>query len=267
MQLDLVERLVRVDELVHADHRLLAVRFLQRRLVGEVRDPALEPALLGQLDRAAVLIDIIDDLEDLALVLRGQMLDEVRAAERIDHLRHPRFVGDDLLRTQRDLHRFLGRDRERLVHAVRVQALRASQHRRQRLQPRTNHVDRVLRLGQRCCRRLGVKAQPHRLGVFRAEALLHHLRIHAAHGAELGDLLEKVGLADEEEREPRREHVDVHAGLLHLFHISDQVADRKRDLVERRAARFRNVVARDVNRVVALHVLRAVGDAVADNAH
>jgi hypothetical protein len=37
-------------------------------------------------------------------------------------------VGDDLLRAQRDAHRLLGRQRERLVVGVRVQRLRAAEH-------------------------------------------------------------------------------------------------------------------------------------------
>ena len=135
MQLD-VELLVGVDVAVDADDRLLAVGLLQRGVVREVGDAPLEPAVLRQLDRAAVAVDLVDDGEDRALVLRRQALDEIRAAERIDDVRDTAFVGDDLLRAQRDLHRLLGRDRERLVHAVRVQALRTAEHGGERLQAR-----------------------------------------------------------------------------------------------------------------------------------
>jgi hypothetical protein len=185
--------------------------FLSAGVVREVRDAPLEPAFLGELDRAAVLVDVVDDLEDLALVLRRQALDVVRAAQRVDDVGGAGLVGDDLLRAQRDAHRLLGRDRERLVHAVGVQALRAAEHRGERLQARAHDVDLVLRLGERRGRRLAVEAQAHRLGVLRAEALLHDLGVDAPHRAELRDLLEEVGLADVEEREPRRELVDVHA--------------------------------------------------------
>src|SRR5512135_673906 len=97
MQLD-VELLLRIDVLVDADHRLLAVGLLQRGLVGEVGDAALEPPFLRQPDRPAIAVDLVDHAEDRALVLRGQALDEVRAPERVDDVRNAALVGDDLLR-------------------------------------------------------------------------------------------------------------------------------------------------------------------------
>ena len=187
---------------VHAEDRLVAARLLSCRFVGEVGDAPLEPALLDQLDRAAVGVDVVDDLEDLALVLGRQALDEIRAAERIDDRRDAGLVGDDLLRAQRDLHRLLGGNREGLVHAVGVQALRPAQHRRERLQAGAHDVDLVLRLGQRRGGGLAVEAQAHRLRIARAEALLHDLRVDPPHGAELRDLLEEIGLGHVVEREP-----------------------------------------------------------------
>jgi len=59
----------------------------------------------------------------------------------------------------------------------------------------------------------------------------------------------------------------VHPGLRHRVDVGHEVAHRERRLVQRRGAGFRDVVARDVDRVVALHVPRAVRDAVADDAH
>ena len=97
-----------------------------------------------------------------------------------------------------------GRQRERFVVAVRVQRLRAAEHRRQRLH-RDAHdvVQRLLRL-ERDAARLRVKAQP-AARVVRAEALAHEARVHAPRRAELRDLLEQVVVRREEEREPRRE--------------------------------------------------------------
>ena len=58
-----------------------------------------------------------------------ERLDVVRAAERIDHVRHAALEREHLLGAQRHLHRVLGGERERLVHRVRVQRLRAAEHR------------------------------------------------------------------------------------------------------------------------------------------
>ena len=70
--------------------------------------------------------------------------------------------------------------------------------------------DVVLRLlrGQRDAAGLGVEAQPPRALVLGVESVSHDRRPHPPRGAELGDLLEDVVVAVEEERQPRRELVD-----------------------------------------------------------
>ena len=52
---------------------------------------------------------------DPALDVRGERLDDVRAAERIDRVGSPGLLGDDLLRPERDARRLLGGKAERLV--------------------------------------------------------------------------------------------------------------------------------------------------------
>ena len=95
----------------------------------------------------------------------------------------------------------LGRQRERLVVAVRVERLRAAEHRREPLQRGAHEVvDRLLRREGRAAG-LRVEAQHHRARVLRAEALLHDARPEPARGAELRDLLEEVAVAGEEERQ------------------------------------------------------------------
>ena len=135
--------------------------------------------------------------------------------------RDARLVRDDLLRAQRERRRFRGRQRERLVVAVRVQRLRAAQHGGERLH-RDAHdvVERLLRR-ERDAAGLRVKAQT-RARVARAEALAHEARIQAPRRAELGDLLEQVVVRGEEERQPRRERVDAQSGV-----------DRARDVLDR----------------------------------
>ena len=110
------------------------------------------------------------------------------------------------------LRRLLGRQAERLVVAVGVQALRAAQHRRQRLERDAHDV--VLRLlrGERRAAGLGVEAQQLARLLLGAEALVHDPVPHAPRGAELGDLLEEVVVRVQEERQPRRELVDVEPG-------------------------------------------------------
>ena len=94
-----------------------------------VLDLALHEALLDRGDRAAELVDALDQLARALLELVRQRLDEERAAERVGGVGRAALGREDLLRAQRDPRRALGRQRERLVEAVRVQALRAAERR------------------------------------------------------------------------------------------------------------------------------------------
>ena len=76
-----------------------------------------------------LLVDLVDDLEDLASRTRVVRLStKYEPPSGSTTSATPDLVGDDLLRAQRDAHRVLGRNRERLVHAVGVQALGAAEH-------------------------------------------------------------------------------------------------------------------------------------------
>ena len=78
---------------------------------------------------------------------------------------HARLVREDLLRPQGDAHGLVRGQTECLVHGVGVQRLAAAQYARHRLVGHAHDV--VLRLlsGQADAGRLGVRAEPPRLGV------------------------------------------------------------------------------------------------------
>ena len=128
-----------------------------------------------------------------------QVLDEVRATERVDDVADAVLVGEDLLRAECDLDGLLARQRQRLVHRVGVQRLRAAEHGGERLDGRANDV--VLRLlgRERRAAGLGVEAEHLRARALRLEALLHDLRPDAPRRPELRDLFEEVVVAGEEE--------------------------------------------------------------------
>ena len=108
-------------------------------------------------------------------------------------------VGEDLLRPQGEPGGLLGRQGEGLVTGVRVQALGAAEHRRQRLDRRPDDVV-VDRLGgQRRAGRLDVEPARHRPRVRRAEPVPHDPGPHPARRPELRDLLEQLRPGSEEE--------------------------------------------------------------------
>src|SRR5690606_14244649 len=117
----------------------------------------------------------------------------------------------DLLRAQGEERGGLGGQGQRLVAAVGVERLRATEHSRQRLQRHAHHVVVRLLRGQGGARRLRVEAEHLRARILRAEALLHDARPYAPRRAELGDLLEQVVVDVEEEGEATGEAIDVEA--------------------------------------------------------
>ena len=154
---------------------------------------------------------------------------------------------------------------EGLVEGVRVQALRAAEHRGHRLVGGAHHVVVRVLFGERHARRLAVRAQHQRARILRIE-LRDHAMPQQASGAELGDLHEEVHADAEEEAEPAGERVDVEpAG--ERAHVLEAVGDRERQLLVRRRAGLLHVVAGDRDRVEPRHVLRGVLDDVGHDAH
>src|ERR1035437_7238756 len=112
-----------------------------------------------------------------------------------------------------------------------------------------------------------MEAQPHRFGIFCSEAGFHDFGPTSPRSAELSNLLEEIALRHEIKGKPRRELVDVHASLEHLFDIDDAIGERDSGFLPRRRTGFGDMVAGNIDRVVAPHVRGAVSDAVAHDAH
>ena len=208
-----------------------------------VGDLALREVVLDRLDHPAELVDAGEVGEGLALELVRERLDVVAAAERVDRVRDAGLVGDDLLGAQRDLDRVLGRQRERLVVGVGVQRLRAAQDAGERLDRRADDVVQRLLGGQRHPGGLHVGAHEPGARVARPEGVAQLAGPDPPRGAELGDLLEEVDLRVEEERQPRREVVDVQAALDGLLDVGQAVLEREGELLRRRRAGLADVVA------------------------
>ena len=246
---DLLDLGVLLLVLVDADDDVLLRAVALVVAEGGLLDLALDER--DRLDRAAHLVDLLDQPARAVLDLLGQRLDVVGAGERVDGVGGARLVGDDLLRAQRDLGGALARQRQRLVVAVGVQRLRAAADRREALQRDAHDVVGRLLRGQRDAAGLRVEADHLRLRVLGAEAVAHVLRPQLARGAELRDLLEDVVVAVEEEGQAGGEVVDVEPGVDRRLHVGHAVGERERDLLHRRAALLAEVVAGDRDRVPA----------------
>src|SRR5690606_10753702 len=100
--------------------------------------------------------------------------------------------------------------------------------------------DVVLRLlcDERDTGRLCMRPQPPRLLLPRAVHIAHPLRPDPAGRTELRDFLEEVVVDVEEERQPRREVVDIETALDAALDVLEAVAQRVRQLLRGRGARL-----------------------------
>ena len=208
----------------------------------------------------------MDQFPCLVHDLVGQRLHVVGAGPRVDAARDVGLLLNVDLGVAGDAGREVGRQGDRLVERVRVQALRVAERGAHRLDGRTGHVVERVLLGERPARRLRMRAQGERLGIFRVE-LLHDLGPEQAGGPHLGDFHEVVHADSPEERQPGRERVDAHACVHSRTQILQSVGQRVRQLDVGRRAGFLHMVARNGDRVEFRHVLRRVFEDVGDDLH
>ena len=105
-------------------------------------------------------------------------------------------------------------------------------------------VHRLLRR-QRNARGLRVESHRPRTRAPRSIALLHVPRPNAPCGPELGDLLEEVVMDVPEERESRRELIDVETPRDAPFDIGESIGKREGEFLRRRRAGLANVISGD----------------------
>ncbi len=112
-----------------------------------------------------------------------------------------------------------------------MQALGASQHRGEALYGDPDKVDLGLLSGELHARGLGVEAQHHRLGIRRAEGVLHHVCPDPAGGAEFRYLLQQGRAGDEEEGKPGGEFVHGESRFDGGPDVGDAVREGEGDLL------------------------------------
>ncbi len=258
---------------VHADEEMAAVVELALELVGGLRDLALEPTRLDGAEHAfeeravAEPVEVVEHGLGLALHLVGELLDEPRAAERVGHVRDAGLVGDDLLGPQRQAGRVVGREREHLVHRVRVEALRAAEDAGERFDRGADDVDLGLLRGQRHARGLGVEPELERALGPGAVPVAHPPGPDATRGPVLGDLLEEVDVRVEEEGQAGRELVDREPCRRPGLDVREPVRQRERELLGGGAPGLADVVPGHRDRVPARHLGGAEAHRVGDDPH
>src|ERR1022692_1196736 len=226
---------------VDADNDLISDRDRALGAVRLVLDELLHPSGLDARDRAAALVDLVEEPASLTFELVGEPFDVVRTTQRVDRVGHAGLLGDDLLRPHGDALRLLGRDGERLVVAGQRERLNTTEHRRECLDGGSDDV--VLRLLRGECRtaRLRVRAQHERARVARVKSFGHGSRPEASQGSVLGDLLEEIDVGVEDPGELGREVVHADAAFDRCLHVGTRVGDGERPLLCGGASRLADV--------------------------
>src|SRR6266550_6232571 len=181
--------------------------------------------------------------------MRRERFDVIRAAEWIDDVRHSRLIREQLLRAKRDLNGLFCRQRERLVHRIRMQRLSSAEYCCHSLVGNADDIVHRLLRSKRHAGGLRVKAHHERAGIFRAVSLLHVPRPNATRSTKLCDLLEKIVVDVPEERKPRRERIDVEASRNSPLDVSESIGESERELLRGRRSRFANMVAGNRNSI------------------
>ena len=189
------------------------------------------------------------------------------ASERVDRLRDAGFLRDDLLRSQGDPDRLLGRQPERFVECVGVERLSAAEYSGERLDRRADDVVPRLLRRERRAHRLSVEAEGKRRRRLRTVALAHDVRPHTAGGTKFRDLLEERRVRREKERELRREAIDVEPALHRSVDVRDRVGKSERELLDGVRTGLADVIAADRDRIPARVALRAVRDEIGGEPH
>ena len=158
------------------------------------------------------------------------------------------------------------RERNGLIQGIGVQTLRATKHGGHGFDGRAHDVVVRVLLGEAPTRGLAVRAQHQALGVLGAKAA-HDLAPQQPGGAHLGDFQIEVHANAPEEAQTWGEVVHIQALGQGRFHILLAVSQGEGQLQRLVSAGFLHVVARYADRIELRHVLRGVGDDVADHAH
>src|SRR5690606_10787924 len=232
-----------VDVPVDADYGFYSGVELALVLVGGVGYFLLGITLFYRRYYAAHAVDLVYVVEGLLFDAAREGFHEVASAEGVYRISDSAFLGDYLLRPERDRGGLFRREGERLVHGVRVEGLGASEDRSEGLYCNSGDVVyRLLRREARACR-LGVGFERERLRVSLSDPVTHDLRPHAAGRPELGDLFEEVVVDVKEEGETRGEIIYVEAPLYAFLDVAYAVGDGERQLLYCGGARLTDVVA------------------------
>ncbi|OQA04813.1 MAG: hypothetical protein BWY66_02864 [bacterium ADurb.Bin374] len=197
---------------------------------------------------AAARVDAVELGENGLLDFVGQPLDEVAALGRVLVLGHAVLAVDDELDRHAAAHALLGRRRDRLIVSVRVKRVGVLVHGEKRLERGADVVELDLLGVQGAAARLAMIFQL--LGpLVRVIAVTHGDCPNAPRDA-ADDRVFWIHAVAEEERQVRREVVDLHAAAQIILYERKAVRQGERELRNRVRAGLGDMIAGDAYRII-----------------
>ena len=132
------------NKIINADDDLLLLIKLTLVTVRGVGDLTLEKPCLNCRNDSTENVNFFEIGFRFTLHLIGERLDKITAGKRVDGVRHPYLVSDNLLRAKRNLHRFFRRKSKSLIHRICVEGLSPAQYTGKRFVCGANDI--ILRL-------------------------------------------------------------------------------------------------------------------------
>ena len=247
------------------DH--IAPRINARLLLGRCRlNFQFGPAAVHCTGHAAQGIHFLDDLPGSFRHVMGQLFHHVTTRPGVDHAGDMGLFLNNELRVEGNPGRELGGQRNGLVKAVGVQALRAAKHSGHGLDGGAHHIVVRVLLGQAPAAGLAMGPQHQALGRLGVKTF-HDAAPQQTRGPHLGNFEVKVHADCPEKGQPSGKLIHIQTGGYGRFHILLAVGQGEGQLQRLVGAGLLHVVARDRNRVEPWHVARGVGNDVANNAH
>ena len=216
-------------------------------MIGGIRNLLLGEVLFYCRQHAAHIIDLLYYIEGLFFHPVCKRFNKIRPSQRVDCIRHPGFLSNDLLCPQRNggcLLSWYGQD---LVEGIGVERLGPAHNRRQCLKGRSYHIIIGLLSRERTPSCLGVESQPPRSRVFCLKPFLHDLGPHPPGRPELGHLFKKIEVRIKKEGKPGRKVVHIKTALHGLLCVSNTVSQGKGQFLNSSGACLPDMISTDAD--------------------
>ena len=231
-------------EFIDADHGLTTAINGRLGARGGFFNPHFRNTLLNRCRHAAEFFNFLNMAERARRQIMRQFFDKITAAPRVDDFGGVAFHLQHKLSITRNARREIGRQSQCFVKAIGVQRLRMALRRGHRFNTGADNIIVNILRRQAPARGLAMGAECQRFRIFRAKSL-HELCPKQARGAHFGNLHKEVFANGPEERQARRESINIQTCRHTGTRIFNAIGQRISQFEVSRRTGFLHVIAGD----------------------